>query len=173
MAAPMPTGKSAQSGFTYLFVLMSIGLIGMGLAAAGTLWKTEAQRERETELLFIGDQYRQAIRSFYERPGQQPPRLPQSVDELLEDRRGVTLERHLRRAWRDPFTGKSFALIESADSKGITGVHSESPRRPFKMAGFSEQDAAFADAKTIADWHFVFVPAAAIVPSQPAPAPAP
>lgn len=170
----MPTGKSAQSGFTYLFVLMSIGLIGMGLAAAGSLWKTEAQRERETELLFIGDQYRQAIRSFYERPGQQPPRLPQSVDELLEDRRGITLERHLRRAWRDPFTGKPFELIESPDSKGITGVHSQSTRRPFKKAGFSEKDAAFSDAKTIADWHFVFIPAAAVVPpGQPAPAPAP
>ncbi|HQT31211.1 MAG TPA: type II secretion system protein [Thiobacillus sp.] len=171
MAAPMPTGKTAQSGFTYLFVLMSIGLIGMGLAAAGTLWKTEAQRERETELLFIGDQYRQAIRSFYERPGQQPPRLPQSVDELLEDRRGITLERHLRRAWRDPFTGKPFALIESPDSKGVTGVRSQSTRRPFKMDGFSEKDAAFTDAKTIADWHFVFIPPAAVVPSQPAPAP--
>jgi len=173
----MPTGKSAQSGFTYLFVLMSIGLIGMGLAAAGTLWKTEAQRERETELLFVGDQYRQAIRSFYERrPGQQPPRLPQSVDELLEDRRDITLVRHLRRAWRDPFTGKPFELIESPDSKGITGVHSQSTRRPFKMAGFSEKDAAFADAKTIADWHFVFIPAAAVVPpapGQPAPVPAP
>ncbi|OYY58169.1 MAG: hypothetical protein B7Y50_13765 [Hydrogenophilales bacterium 28-61-11] len=167
----MPTGKTAQSGFTYLFVLMSIGLIGMGLAAAGTLWKTEAQRERETELLFIGDQYRQAIRSFYERPGQQPPRLPQSVDELLEDRRGITLERHLRRAWRDPFTGKPFALIESPDSKGVTGVRSQSTRRPFKMDGFSEKDAAFTDAKTIADWHFVFIPPAAVVPSQPAPAP--
>jgi type II secretory pathway pseudopilin PulG len=37
----MPTGKTTQSGFTYLFVLMMIALIGMGLAAAGILWRTE------------------------------------------------------------------------------------------------------------------------------------
>ena len=117
MAAPMPTGKSAQSGFTYLFVLMLIALIGMGLVAAGTLWSTESQRDREADLLFIGDQYRQAIRSYYElEPAQ--PRLPQSIDELLEDNRRPNVVRHLRRAYRDPFTGEAFALIREPDSQG-------------------------------------------------------
>ena len=68
----MPTGKSAQSGFTYLYVLMLIALIGMGLAAAGTLWRTEAPRAHEAELLFVGAQYRQAIRSYYELDPAQP-----------------------------------------------------------------------------------------------------
>ncbi|MBU2642055.1 MAG: type II secretion system GspH family protein [Gammaproteobacteria bacterium] len=168
----MPTGKSAQSGFTYLFVLMLIALIGMGLAAAGTLWRTDAQRAREAELLFMGDQYRQAIRSFYERPDQQTPRLPQSLDELLEDRRGVTVVRHLRRAYRDPFSGKAFALIQTPDGRGITGVHSQSTRHPFKIGGFSTQDAAFAEAKTIADWQFVFIPPAPLSANQQTPVPA-
>jgi hypothetical protein len=43
----MPPGKSAQSGFTYLFVLMLIALIGMGLVAAGTFWSTDVKRARE------------------------------------------------------------------------------------------------------------------------------
>jgi type II secretory pathway pseudopilin PulG len=167
----MPTGKSAQSGFTYLFVLMLIALIGMGLAAAGTLWRTDAQRAREAELLFMGDQYRQAIRSFYQQPNQ-PPRLPQSLDELLEDRRGITVVRHLRRAYRDPFTGNAFALIQTPDGRGITGVHSQSTRHPFKVSGFSAQDAAFAEAKTIAGWQFVFIPPAPVSSSQQTPAPA-
>jgi type II secretory pathway pseudopilin PulG len=159
----MPTGKSAQSGFTYLFVLMLIALIGMGLVAAGTLWSTEVKREREIELLFIGEQYRQAIRSYYERPGQ-PPRLPQSIDELLEDRRDVEIARHLRRAYRDPFTGKEFVLIRSPDAQGITGVHSPSNGRPLKISGFSAENSAFAEAARYADWQFVF--------TAPAPAPA-
>jgi type II secretory pathway pseudopilin PulG len=157
MAVPMPTGKSAQSGFTYLFVLMLIVLIGMGLAAAGTLWRTDVQRAREVELLFIGDQYRQAIRSYYQQPNQ-VPRLPQSLDELLEDRRGINIVRHLRRSYRDPFSGEAFALIRAPDGRGITGVHSQSAKHPFKISGFSAENGAFAEAVTYADWHFVFIP---------------
>ena len=98
---------------------MLIALIGMGLAAAGTLWSTDVKRAREVELLFIGDQYRQAIRSYYELEPNQP-RLPQSIDDLLEDHRRPTIVRHLRRAYRDPFTGEAFALIRAPNSQGIT-----------------------------------------------------
>lgn len=155
----MPTGKAAQSGFTYLFVLMLIALIGMGLAAAGTLWRTDAQRAREAELLFIGDQYRRAIRSYYELDPVQP-RLPESVDDLLQDDRRPNIVRHLRRPWRDPLTGGDLALIRAPDGAGIVGVHSRATARPFKRAGFPTQDEAFAKADHYADWHFVFVPPA-------------
>ena len=178
MAAPMPTGSltpqgragSGQSGFTYLYVLMLIALIGMGLAAAGSLWHTDAQRARESELLFIGDQYRKAIRSFYELdPGQ--PRLPQSVDELLEDRRRPDIVRHMRRAYRDPITGEEFALIRTPDTQGITGVFSRSSARPIKTAGFLPEDEAFSQAASYADWQFVFrPPAVPVTPSASAPA---
>lgn len=150
----MPTGKPAQSGFAYLFVLMLIVLIGMGLAVAGILWHTESQREREADLLFIGDQYRQAIRSYYELDPAQP-RLPQSVDDLLEDNRRPHIVRHLRRAWRDPLTGGPLALIREPDTQGIVGVYSTAPGRPFKLAGFPTKDDAFAGAKSYAGWRFV------------------
>jgi type II secretory pathway pseudopilin PulG len=159
----MPSGKSVQSGFTYLFVLMLIALIGMGLVAAGTLWSTEAKRARETELLFIGYQYRQAIRSYYEREGQ-PARLPQNIDDLLEDHRGSTLVRHLRRAYRDPITGRPFALIRIPGSEGITGVHSQSIAQPFKVSGFAAEDMGFAKSLTYAGWQFVFIPSMATMP---------
>lgn len=157
----MPTGKPAQSGFTYLFVLMLVALIGLGLAAAGTLWHTESQREREADLLFIGDQYRQAIRSYYELDPAQP-RLPQSLDDLLEDNRRPDVVRHLRRAWRDPLTGSPFVLIREPDTQGIAGVYSPAPGQPFKIAGFSVKDEAFKDAKRYAEWRFVFSPASAV-----------
>lgn len=174
MAVPMPTGKRAQTGFTYLFVLMLIVLIGMGLAAAGTLWRTEAQRAREADLLFIGDQYRQAIRSYYELDPAQP-RLPQSLDDLLEDNRRPDIVRHLRRAYRDPFTGEPLALIREPDTHGIVGVYSRAPGQPFKIAGFPAKDEAFADAKSYAGWRFVFAlpPRAAARPASPRPLPKP
>jgi len=166
----MPTGKPAQSGFTYLFVLMLIALIGMGLAAAGTLWHTESQREREADLLFIGDQYRQAIRSYYELDPAQP-RLPQSLDDLLEDNRRPNVVRHLRRAWRDPLTGRPFVLIREPDTQGIAGVYSPAPGHPFKNAGFAAKDEAFKDAKSYAEWRFVFSPASAIAAGPASPQP--
>ncbi len=164
----MPTGKPAQSGFTYLFVLMLIALIGMGLAAAGTLWHTESQREREADLLFIGDQYRQAIRSYYELDPAQP-RLPQSLDDLLEDNRRPNVVRHLRRAWRDPLTGRPFVLIREPGTQGIAGVYSPASGHPFKNVGFAAKDEAFKDAKSYAEWRFVYSPAlaAAVAPASP------
>ena len=68
-----------QAAFTYLAVLLLVALLGMGLAAAATLVATAAQREQELELLFVGNQYRQAIGSYFEKtPGaakQFPPTL--------------------------------------------------------------------------------------------------
>jgi type II secretory pathway pseudopilin PulG len=160
----MPTGKAAQSGFTYLYVLMLIALIGMGLAAAGTLWRTDAQRAREADLLFIGSQYRQAIRSYYALDPAQP-RLPQSIGDLLQDNRRPDIVRHLRRAYRDPLTGGELALIRAPDSQGIVGVFSQATGRPFKIAGFSTEDEAFKGASTYADWRFVFSPSD--TPTQP------
>lgn len=168
----MSTGKRAQFGFTYLYVLMLIALVGMGLAAAGTLWHTESLRAREAELLFVGDQYRRAIRSYYELDLAQP-RLPQSIDELLEDRRRPSMVRHLRRAYPDPITGDNLALIRSPDSKGIVGIYSRATGRPFKTAGFSLEDEVFTGAVHYSDWRFEFVPPTSPLPQTTSLAPSP
>ena len=152
----MQAGKPAQSGFAYLYVLMLIALIGMGLAAAGTLWRTDAQRAREAELLFVGDQYRQAIRSYYQLDANQP-RLPRGIDDLLEDNRRPDPVRHLRRAWPDPVSGEPFVPIPAVEGPGIVGVHSPSTQQPFKRAGFSLENASFAEATRHSEWRFVFV----------------
>lgn len=161
----MPTGKRGQHGFAYLFVLMLIGLMGLGLAAAGTLWHTESRREREAELLFIGMQYRKAIQDYYELDPNQP-RLPQSFDDLLEDTRRPEPARHLRKIWRDPFGGE-LQPIRAPDGSGIVGVHSASTQPPLKIAGFPTEIQAFEQAKEIADWRFVFEPPVAAVPRNP------
>ncbi len=163
----MPTGKRRQAGFSFLLVLMLIALIGMGLGMAGTLWHTDTQRTREAELLFIGNQYRQAIRSYYElEPAQ--PRLPQSIDDLLEDSRRPVTVRHLRRAYRDPISGGEFALIRTPDTQAITGVVSESGGRPFKRTGFPLEYEAFAEANSYAEWQFVFTPPPPVKPATSA-----
>ena len=60
------------------------------------------QREKEAELLFRGEQYREAIASYYKKE----QRYPQSLEELLEDKRYPMPVRHLRRLYRDPSPGR-------------------------------------------------------------------
>lgn len=154
-----PARRSHQTGFTYLLALILIALFGLGLGAAGMVWKTDQQRTREAELLFIGNQYRQAIQSYYEFD-KNAPRLPRSVENLLQDDRGLTTVRHLRRAWLDPFTGQPFVLIPSGEGEGFGGVTSASTQAPLKKKGFDPRDSNFSEAATYAEWRFVYTPAA-------------
>jgi type II secretory pathway pseudopilin PulG len=65
MARPTPTGSRlrgrTQRGFTLLGLLFLLAGMGVAMAALGTMWHTASQRDKERDLLFVGDQYRQAI----------------------------------------------------------------------------------------------------------------
>ncbi len=138
-------------------MLLAVAFLGIGLAAIGTVWATVAQRERETQLLFVGDAYRAAINSYYA-SGPVAHQLPKELDELIEDRRGPVLRRHLRRLYPDPITGQlDWELIRDPDG-GIRGLNSTSARAPLKRAHFSADDAEFEAAECYCDWKFVFSP---------------
>ena len=144
--------RRRAKGFTYLAVLFAVAILSGGLALAGEMWETSAQREREAELLFVGHQYRMAIqRYFLSGPQRQYPR---SLEDLLKDPRRPGTERYLRRLYPDPITGKEWALVKAPDG-GILGVHSLSEERPLKVAGFKLRDAGFEGAENYSDWKFV------------------
>jgi type II secretory pathway pseudopilin PulG len=148
-----------QDGFTLLGLLFLVAGLGVAMAALGTMWHTAAQREKERDLLFIGNQYRQAIESFWKMPLPvgTPRRLPRNFDELLSDARFPTTVRHLRRFYRDPMmTGETeWGLLKEPDG-GIAGVYSKSTEAPFKRAGFAAADAHFQEAESYRDWVFRF-----------------
>ena len=48
-------------GFAYLWVLLLVAFMGVGLMLGIDVYLTEMQREKERELLFIGHQFRAAI----------------------------------------------------------------------------------------------------------------
>ena len=158
-------------GFTYVGVLFAVALAGVALAGAGQLWSTAVQREREAELLFVGEQFRQAIERYYEHsPG--APRYPDRLEALLADERFVVTRRHLRRLYVDPMTGRAdWALVRRPDG-GILGVHSRSDAVPRKKSGFGWRYASFDDAASYRDWVFVHrsdeTPPAAVTPEPPA-----
>jgi len=55
-----------QSGFTYIWVLLMIALMGVGMTIAADVQTTASQRDKEKELLAIGRQFRTALASYYE-----------------------------------------------------------------------------------------------------------
>jgi len=152
------SGRHRQAGFTYLALLFTVAIASMVLAATGTLWSVEAQREREVELLFVGNQFRQAIRSYYEQsPGMQK-RYPMSLDELVTDNRYLGVKRHLRQIYMDPITGRSEWGMLMAPEGGIMGVHSLSDQKTIKRSHFLLRDATLEGKNMYSEWHFVYRP---------------
>jgi type II secretory pathway pseudopilin PulG len=143
-----------QRGFTYVGFLIFVAIAGAGLAAFGELASHAAQREKEAELLFRGNQYQQAIASYYKKEA----RYPQSLELLLEDKRYPMPVRHLRRQYVDPMTGEpNWGLVE-APGGGVMGVFSRSEDEPIKTGNFLLKNQGFEKAERYADWKFVHSP---------------
>jgi type II secretory pathway pseudopilin PulG len=160
----MHGGRASQFGFTYIGVLMTVAAFGVVLAGAGQLWSLNAKRERERELLFVGDQFRVAIESYVAATPPGKPRYPLRLEDLLDDRRHINVRRHLRQIYPDPFTGVADWETTTAPDGGIAGLHSRHDGKPIKIAGFPPAYRAFERAETYRDWTFaVAMPRAPLI----------
>jgi type II secretory pathway pseudopilin PulG len=147
-----------QGGFTYMALLFAVAIIGVGLAAKGVEWDRSAQRGKEAELIFVGNEFRRAIALYYYRTPGAAHELPASLDELLEDPRYPGTQRYLRRVYRDPMTGRAEWGLVMTPGGRIMGVHSLSDRQPIKTGNFSEANREFSERNSYRGWHFKFVP---------------
>lgn len=156
----MLTGKllRRQGGFTYLTVLFAIAVAGVVLARTGIDWSQASQREKEKELLFVGNQYRQAITLYYQRTPGAIKRYPAKLEDLLTDTRYNPPQHYLRNLYRDPVTNQQQWGMITAPEGGIMGVHSLSDATPYKSTNFSYQDQAFESATKYSDWKFFYSP---------------
>lgn len=136
---------------TALLSALLVGLAGM-TAQVGA--RIERERERELELLRAGRAIALALASYRASPFAVAPEFPRELAELVEDRRGPRVLRHLRSVPLDPVTGRRdwVAIVESGR---IVGVHSASTRPPLRRTGFPPELVAFEKARTLADWRFV------------------
>ena len=157
-----------QSGFTYISVLFLVAMMSGCLALIGEVWHTSSVREKEAELLHIGNEYRRAIERYYLSG---PRQYPKELADLTKDPRQPGTVRHLRRLYPDPITGKDeWGLVKSNDG-GFAGVYSLSDNTPLKNSGFAVRDAAFEGKARYSDWQFVFAPPAAAAKPGAKPAP--
>lgn len=149
-------GAGKQCGFTYVVLLMVTAVSLISASVVSRVGSQLHQRAMEQELLFRGEQYRQAIRSFYETGT--PKRYPSSIDDLLMDPRFVSIH-HLRKPWGEPMMGPGaeWQLILNA-SGNIVGVASKSEKQPIKVSGFPGELEYFKDADSYQDWLFIYDP---------------
>lgn len=146
------TGR--QAGFTYLGLMFAIAIAGIGLAGTGVLWQMESRREKEKELLFIGEEYRRAIGSYYEKTPGGDKQYPEKLADLLQDKRFPNPVRHLRRLYREPMMADGeWELIRQQGR--ILGVASRSLDKPIKIAGFAPGQEGFEGAEKYAEWRFL------------------
>lgn len=97
----------SERGYTLVALLMVMSLLALFAVAAAENVRQTAQREREKEAIFRGEQVADAIRSYYRfRGAQGVGSLPTSMDQLLEGiPRGTKKLQILRpEAARDPLS---------------------------------------------------------------------
>lgn len=150
--------RQEAGGFTYIVVLFAIAFIGVGLALVSELWSQTRQREKEHELLYIGHRFREAISQYYQRSPGTIKRYPETLEQLLEDKRYLTMQRYLRKIYIDPMTGKAEWGVIAAPGGGIMGVHSLSDATPAKLDNFDAADQSFGQSKKYSGWQFTYVP---------------
>ena len=148
-----------QPGFSYAMVLAAVVIVGIVIEAARvTTWRI-VRADREAELLFRGQAYRNAIASFYQSNGA----FPRSLEDLPIDPRSAS-KRHIRALYPDPMSQgekREWRLIQAAGG-GISGVASASTDEPLKQANFPREFEKFTGAKSYSEWVFEYVP-----PSRP------
>lgn len=151
---PLAVSRRRQHGYTYLLVLFLVATLGLGAAQTGIVWEQAAAREREVELLYRGAEIARAIGRYRAASPVGSPAWPQSLDDLVEDKRHPMPVRHLRRVWHDPFTGAADWVLLRAGG-GIVGLHSRSEATPIRTHDLPpELSTAAVEARSHADWVF-------------------
>ena len=146
-----------ERGFTYIGVLVLVAFMGIALAATGQVWQMVQKREKERELLFIGQEFRLALSRYASRTPGQARRAPLTLEELLQDPRHPGIQRYLRKIYVDPMTGSTEWGLIKGPAGEILGVHSLSGDEPLKKANFALADRRFEGAKRYSDWVFTLV----------------
>jgi type II secretory pathway pseudopilin PulG len=103
---------AAEAGYAMAALLVALAVMAVMMSVALPVWRHDAQREKEEELVFRGQQYVRAIRLYQTKTGA----LPVSVDSLVQGR-------YLRKKYKDPITGEDFEPISAANPNpgGVTG----------------------------------------------------
>lgn len=154
----MESGSTPRvRGFSYLFVLIAVAVLGSAAAFTLSAGSTMARRDSEHHMRLAGQSIAQALESYAKATPLGQPLAPRSLEMLLRDDRYPTLVRHLRRVPIDPLTGRDQWGIVLDPQGLIAGVHSLAEGAPIQESDRQKMGAAVAgEMKSYRD--LVFMP---------------
>jgi type II secretory pathway pseudopilin PulG len=109
-------GQAEERGYAMAALLVSIAVMAIIMSALLPVWHQQAQREKEAELAFRGEQYARAI-YLYQAKFQSPP---PSLDVLVQ-------QRFLRKKYKDPMTKDGEFQLLYAGSNTQPGMPQTGP----------------------------------------------
>ncbi len=160
-ALPVPRAGGPRSrrprrrhGFVLVGVLIVLALAALAAVQTGQRLADARQRANEAELLFVGEQYRAAIQSYWRQSPGAVRSWPARLEDLVEDHRFPVPRRHLRKLYADPLAPATpWGLVNHGGA--LIGVYSRAEGTPFRQAGFNSVQLGFDAAQQYADWRFV------------------
>lgn len=148
--------STRQFGFTYVAMLFALAIFGVALASIGEVWSVASHREKEQELIDIGNAYIRAISTYYLRSPGTLKIYPKKLEDLIDDKRFVGTERHLRKIYRDPFTNtQEWGLVRAADG-GIMGIYSLSEQTTWRKQPLIVGDNFLVAGTRYSEWKFIY-----------------
>jgi type II secretory pathway pseudopilin PulG len=99
-----------ERGYAMAALIVALAVMAVVMTAALPVWKQMAQREKEAELVFRGEQIAHAIGMFQRRTANA---YPPNLDILVQ-------QKFLRKKYKDPITNDDFAPIAQTQQTAAT-----------------------------------------------------
>src|SRR5436190_17212958 len=107
-------------GYAMVALLVAMSVMAVMMTVAMPVWKQTAQREKEEELVFRGQQYARAIGLFQRKYANA---FPPNIDVLVD-------QRFLRKKFKDPVTNDDFVPLLQGQQGATPGSGSQTATRP-------------------------------------------
>jgi type II secretory pathway pseudopilin PulG len=101
-------GGGGEQGYAMAALLVMLSMMAIMMTVAMPVWRQQAQREKEEELVWRGQQYVRAIRLYQAKNQSFPPSLDLLVD-----------GRYIRKKYKDPITNEDFLPLGAAAAAGL------------------------------------------------------
>jgi type II secretory pathway pseudopilin PulG len=116
--------RSGQAGYAMAALLVAMSVMAIMMTVAMPVWKQTAQREKEEELIWRGQQYQRAIGLFGRKFANA---FPPNLDVLVD-------QKFLRRKYKDPITGDDFLPLLQGQQGTTPGSGSRTAATPGRVA---------------------------------------
>ena len=114
---------AGERGYAMAALLIAIAIMSILMTVAMPVWRQEARREKEAELIFRGEQYARAIALYNFKNGQAANAFPPSIEVLVDGR-------YLRKRYKDPMTkdGEFLIMPLGQAAPGVPGTNAPPQR---------------------------------------------